>query len=356
MMKALILSGGKGTRLRPLTFTQAKQLIPIANKPNLFYVIEDILQAGISEIGIVISPETGEEIKTAVSQRTWDANFTFICQKKPLGLAHAVMVSKSYLKEDPFVMYLGDNLLSGGIRGLVREYEETNADSIVLLTEVENPSCFGVAILDSEENLIRLVEKPKIPPSNLALVGVYLFNHKVHKIIEKQKPSSRGEYEITDVIQGLIDQREKVIMHRVKGWWKDTGKPEDILEANHLILSQIKKDIQGKLENVQISGEVVVEKGAYIANSTLRGPIHIASEAIIENSYIGPYTSIGTKARIIRSEVEYSILLQEAQLLDLPFCLDASLIGQQVLVDGNASHSRKHSLRLILGDHSRVIL
>jgi glucose-1-phosphate thymidylyltransferase len=356
-MKGLILSGGKGTRLRPLTFTRAKQLIPIANKANLFYVVEDLAKAGVKDIGIVISPETGEEIKQAVGDGSrWGVHCTFIVQEQPLGLAHAVKTALPFLGDDEFVMYLGDNLLSGGISHLVEEYKRGGIDSTVLLVPVDNPSQFGVAVLNEQGQVVRLVEKPKDPPSNLALVGVYIFNHHIHEMIADLRPSWRGEYEITDAIQALITHNFRVTAHQVRGWWKDTGKPEDLLEANRLILSQITRSIQGHIEKSDVVGEVVVEKDAYIANSCIRGPVHIAGKVVIENSYIGPYTSIGTGTKIVHSEVEYSILLNESEVYNLPYRLDSSVVGQGVVVDGRGGGPRKHTLQLVLGDRSRVQL
>jgi len=356
-MKGLILSGGKGTRLRPLTFTRAKQLIPIANKPNLFYVVEDLVDAGITDIGVVISPDTGAEIRQALGDGgRWGVKFTFIEQDAPLGLAHAVRTAAGYLGEDAFVMYLGDNLLSGGIRHLVAEYAAGGADSIVLLTPVKNPSQFGVAELDKSGKVIRLVEKPKDPPSNLALVGVYVFNPRIHEVIARLKPSWRGEYEITDAIQGLIEGGRRVVAHEVRGWWKDTGKPEDLLEANRLVLSQVRRDVRGELTDSRADGAVVIEEGARVGSTTIRGPAHIAAGAVIENGYVGPYTSIGPAAKVIHSEIEYSILLNEAELHHLPQRMDASVIGQGVVVDGTGLDARKHTIQLVLGDYSQVKL
>ena len=355
-MKGLILSGGKGTRLRPLTFTRSKQLIPIANKPNLFYVVEDLLSAGIHDIGVVISPETGQEITDALEGASFDgARFTFIVQDQPLGLAHAVKVGREFLQETPFVMYLGDNLLSGGIQHVVEPFREGKVDNVILLTPVDNPSQFGVAELDDQGRAVRLIEKPKDPPSNLALVGVYLFSPAVHEVIEQLQPSGRGEYEITDAIQQMIDQGMSVSAQQVRGWWKDTGRPEDLLDANRLILSQLEQKIEGTTARTEIVGQVVVESGATITDSVVRGPVHVASGAVIEHSYVGPYTSVGPDVRITRSEVEYSILLQETCLTDLPRRLDSSVVGQGVSVDGRAG-PLKNSLQLVLGDYSQVRL
>ncbi|MCX7740664.1 MAG: glucose-1-phosphate thymidylyltransferase [Meiothermus sp.] len=355
-LKGLVLSGGKGTRLRPLTHTRAKQLIPIAGKPNLFYAIEDLVAAGIQDIGVVLSPETGDEVRSALGDGSrWGVRLTFIVQEAPLGIAHAVKVARPFLGENPFVLYLGDNLLSGGIRHLVAEYRETRPAAIVLLCPVDDPRAFGVVVLDGKGQVVRLVEKPKDPPSNLALVGVYLFSPAIHSIIEGLRPSGRGEYEITEAIQGLVDRGQRVVAHQVRGWWKDTGKPEDLLDANRLALSQVVRRIEGELLEAQVVGEVVVEPGAKIARSTVRGPAYIGAEALVEDSFIGPYTAIGRGAQVVASEVEYSILMDEAQVYHLPYRLDSSVLGQGVVVDGRGT-ARRHTLQLVLGDRSRVRL
>ena len=356
-IKGLILSGGKGTRMRPITYTRAKQLIPIANKANLVYVVEDLVAAGIEDIGVIISPETGEEVRNALGDGSqWGAHLTFIEQGQPLGLAHAVMTAREFLGTSPFLMYLGDNLLSGGIAHLVSEFRESSPASIVLLTPVDNPAQFGVAELDTQGNVVRLVEKPKNPPSNLALVGVYLFDPVIHDVISHLQPSRRGEYEITDAIQGLIDLKLTVLAHKVRGWWKDTGRPEDLLDANRLVLSTIERNVAGQTDGSEVVGEVVVEEGASVVRSTVRGPVHIAAGARIQDSYIGPYTSIGRHVQVVDSEVEYSILMDNAQVHNLPYRLDLSIIGQSVRVEGGGNRHRKHTLQLVLGDQSQVKL
>lgn len=356
-MKGLILSGGKGTRLRPLTYTRAKQLIPIANKPNLFYVVEDLVKADIRDIGVVISPETGDEVREALGDGSrFGVRFTYIVQPAPLGLAHAVKTAREFLGNEPFLMYLGDNLLSGGIAHLVEEYESGNYHAIVLLTPVENPSQFGVAVLDESDRVVRLVEKPREYISNLALVGVYVFHPVIHDVIETLQPSWRGEYEITDAIQGLLDRGYNVKAHRVRGWWKDTGKPEDLLDANRLVLSQISRRIEGQVIESEITGEVVVEEEACIVRSVIRGPVHIARGALVEDSYVGPYTAVGVNTRVVRSQVEYSILLNDAEIYDLPYRLDASVVGQGVVIQGKHNGPQKYTMRLVLGDRSRVEL
>jgi glucose-1-phosphate thymidylyltransferase len=355
-MKGLVLSGGKGTRLRPLTHTRAKQLIPIAGKPNLFYALEDLVEAGIRDIGVILSPETGHEVREALGDGSrWGVRLTFIVQEAPLGIAHAVMTARDYLGDSPFVLYLGDNLLSGGIRHLVEEYRQTQPQAIVLLTEVEDPRAFGVVVLDGQGRVVRLVEKPKEPPSNLALVGVYLFGPAIHEVIATLKPSWRGEYEITEAIQGLVERGQKVVAHQVRGYWKDTGKPEDLLDANRLVLSQIRRRVEGELEHAEVVGEVVVEPGARIVRSTVRGPAFIGAGSLIEDSFIGPYSAIGKGAKVIGSEVEYSILMDQAEVRQLAYRLDASILGHGVVVDGQGN-TRRHTLQLVLGDRSQVKL
>lgn len=357
MVKGLVLSGGKGTRLRPLTFTRAKQLIPIANKPNLFYAVDDLLAAGIRDIGVIISPETGDEVRAALGDGTrWGVRFTFILQQQPLGLAHAVKTARAFLGDDAFVMYLGDNLLSGSLLPLVDEYRRGEADGIVLLTPVDNPCQFGIAVLDAQGQVTRLIEKPVDPPSNLALVGVYLFSPLIHAVIDDLQPSRRGEYEITDAIQGMLDRGYRVNAHQVRGWWKDTGKPEDLLDANRLVLSQLVRDVRGEVIESEVVGEVVLEPGARVVRSQVRGPAHIVAGVLIEDSYIGPYTALGNNARVIRSEVEYSVLLNDAQVIDLPYRLDASILGQGVVIEGQKKDHRKHTVQMVLGDFSQVKL
>lgn len=355
-LKGLILSGGKGTRLRPLTHTRAKQLIPIAGKPNLFYAVEDLLEAGIRDIGVILSPETGDEVRTALGDGSrWGVRLTYIVQEAPLGIAHAVKTAQRFLSDCPFVLYLGDNLLSGGIKHLVAEYRQTRPEAIVLLTPVEDPRAFGVAVLNEAGQVVRLVEKPKDPPSNLALVGVYLFGPAIHAIINRLEPSGRGEYEITEAIQGLLESGKRVVAHQVRGWWKDTGKPDDLLDANRLALSGLLRRVEGEVKDAEVIGEVVVEPGAKIVRSTVRGPAYIGAGAIIEDGFIGPYTAVGNNARVVSSEVEYSILMDEAQVYSLPYRLDSSILGQGVVVDGKGN-SRRHTLQLVLGDRSRVRL
>ena len=356
-MKGLIMSGGKGTRLRPLTFTRAKQLIPIANKPNLFYVIEDLVGAGIEEIGVVISPETGPEIRAALGHgERWGCKLTFIEQDRPAGLADAVRTAQGFLGDDSFVTYLGDNILSGGITALVDEFRAQQPDALLLLTPVEDARQFGVAVVNERGEVVQLIEKPQNPPSNLALVGVYVFTKAIHDVIATLKPSGRGEYELTDAIQGLLESGKRVSVHQVRGWWKDTGKAEDLLEANRMVLSQVRRDIQGEVVESQILGDVVLEEGARVVRSMVRGPAHIARGALVQDSFVGPYSSVGTGVQIINSEIEYSLLLQDSRIESLSCRLDSSVIGQGVLVHGGADQRRRNTCQLVVGDYSQVHL
>ncbi len=354
-MKGLVLSGGKGTRLRPLTHTRAKQLVPIANKANIDYVIEDLVRAGITEIGVVISPETGEEVKTHLGDgKRFGAKLSFILQDRPGGLAHAVKISREYLGQEPFVMYLGDNLLDGGIKHLIEPYEQGHADACILLTKVPNPESFGVAVRDATGKILRLVEKPKEFISDLALVGVYLFTPKIHVVIENLKPSARGELEITEAIQTLVEQGLRVHAEEVRGYWKDTGKPEDLLDANRLVLSNIERSILGQIENSEIVGEVVVAVGAMVKNSRIRGPVAIAAGAEITDSYIGPYTSIGQDAKLDHCEIEYSIMMQGSRLTHVMSRVDSSILGEEAWIEGDSK--RRSTAQFFLGDRSSVKL
>ncbi len=354
-MKGLILSGGKGTRLRPLTYSIPKQLVFVANKPILHYVVENLLAVGIEEIGVIISPETGDQIRESLLQNRdfARAKFTFILQEEPLGLAHAVKVAKDFLGDDDFVMYLGDNLIGSGIAPLIEEFHRENPDAIILLKEVDKPQMFGVAEINKKGEITRLVEKPKEPPSNLALVGVYLFSPQIHRAIEMIKPSWRGELEITDAIQKLIDSGNKVIYHILRSWWLDTGKKDDMLRANRVILDEIKeKKILGNAdENSSLEGRIVVEEGSEIHNSKIRGPVIIGRGCLIENSFIGPYTSIGDDCEIRNSSLEYSVLLPGVKLIGVER-LEESLIGRRAKIIKNSNTHR--ALRLMVGDDSVV--
>jgi glucose-1-phosphate thymidylyltransferase len=351
-MKGLILSGGKGTRLRPLTFTQAKQLVPVANKPVLFYGIEALKEAGIEDIGIVVG-DTKDEIKEAAGDgKRWGLRITYIEQDAPLGLAHAVKISKDFLGDEPFVMYLGDNILKSGIKSLVEEFKEKKPNSLILLTEVPDPRLFGVAEL-KDGKVVKLVEKPKKPMSNLALVGVYMFDFHVFEAVNAIKPSWRNELEITDSIQYLVDQGYEVHPHLVSGWWKDTGKIEDILEANRLILESIVGKIQGKVDEAsKINGQVIVEEGVVVENSIIRGPAIIGAGTEIIDSYIGPFTAIQERCRIIKTEIEHSIVLEGSEIRDVGSRIDESLIGRDVKI--YKCPPKPSVYRLMVGDKSEI--
>ncbi len=319
-MKALILAGGKGTRLRPLTNTIAKHLLPVANKPILFYVLEQIREAGISDIGIVISPETGPDIKLALADGSrWGARITYILQSPPLGLAHAVKTARDFLADSPFLLFLGDNLIKDGVRDLVSEFNTHSPDALIVLKEVVDPRAFGVAEVDASGKVMRVIEKPKEPKSNLALVGAYIFTPFVHQAIDRLKPSWRGEYEITDAIQALLDSGKDVRSHVLQGWWLDTGKKEDLLEANRMILDEyLKRDIKGEIDSrSSIIGRVEIGEGAKIESSLIRGPVSIATNCRIVNSFIGPYTSIGGETVIENSSAEFCIALNETKILSV---------------------------------------
>lgn len=353
-MKGLILSGGKGTRLRPITYTGAKQLIPVANKPILFYVIENIVDAGISDIGIVISPETGPEIESAVGDGArWGAHITYIPQEKPLGLSHAVIVARPFLENDSFVMYLGDNLLGTNIRAFKNNFEETNADASILLKPVDNPSSFGVATVNESGRVIRLEEKPARPESNLALVGVYIFSPKIHKAIDRINPSARGELEITDAIQKLMETGGTVKSHIVSEWWLDTGKKDDMLTANTIVLDEwIKMDIRGTVdESSQVQGRVSIAENAQVINSHIRGPAVIGRGTKISDTFIGPFTSIGDGCIVERSVIEHAVVLKEAVIRDIDR-LEDSLVGRRAVVSKNKRFHNAY--RLMIGDDSVV--
>ena len=351
-MKGLILSGGKGTRLRPLTYTSAKQLVPVANKPILFYGIEALSAAGIHEIGIVVG-DTKAEIKDAVGDGSrWNVSVTYIEQEAPLGLAHAVLTSESFLGTEPFVMYLGDNLLATGLKPLVEEFKRNRPAAQILLTRVSEPQRFGVAELH-DDKVIRLVEKPKEPKSDLALVGVYLFGPEVFDAVKQISPSSRNELEITDAIQELIDRDHVVRPHLVQGWWKDTGKLEDILEANRLVLETLTRNVKGHVgSECNIEGIVIIEPGATVNNSVVRGPAIIGTGAKIEHAYIGPFTSIMNDVEIRGSEIEHSIVLEGSNVTGLANRVVDSLIGKNVRI--YREPVKPSAYRFMLGDNSEV--
>jgi len=350
-MKALVLSGGKGTRLRPLTFTCAKQLIPVANKPILGYVLDQVAATGIRQIGVITAPETGQYVEDYVGDGSkWNVGVDYISQE-PLGLAHAVKTAQPFLANDSFVMCLGDNVTGQGLKTFVQKFQKEHLDALIILKEVDNPSGFGVAQLDDEGNIVRLVEKPKTPMGNLAIIGTYLFSSKVHKAIEKIKPSWRGELEITDAIQEMINMGFTVKAEILNSWWLDTGKKDDILSANAKILdAYIERDIQGNVVDSTIDGRVKVEAGAKVVNSTVRGPCIIGKNALIENSFIGPYTSIGENSKIFKSHLEYCVTLENVIVTDVER-LEDSLIGKNAKVTKN---QKNRTIKLHIGDYSEV--
>jgi glucose-1-phosphate thymidylyltransferase len=351
-MKGLILSGGKGTRLRPITYTRAKQLVPVANKPVLFYGLEALVAAGITDIGIVVG-DTHLEIKEAVGDGSrWGARVTYLEQDAPRGLAHAVLISEDFIAGDPFVMYLGDNLLNRGITRFVEEFERERPAAQILLARVPDPQMFGVAEL-AGGRVVRLVEKPKEPKSDLALVGVYMFGRDVFDSVKRIKPSFRDELEITDAIQDLIERKLEVRPHIVEGWWKDTGKLEDLLEANRLILDTITRRIDGTVDDgSRVEGKVIIEKGAVLERAVVRGPVVIGAGARIRDAYVGPFTAIGDRVELRETEIEHSIVLEGARITDLANRIEDSLIGRGASI--YRLPVRPSAYRFMLGDNSEI--
>jgi glucose-1-phosphate thymidylyltransferase len=364
-LKGLILSGGKGTRLRPITHTSAKQLVPVANKPVLFYGIEAMAEAGIEEVGIIIAPDTGPEIEAAAGDGSrFGVRISYIVQDEPLGLAHAVLTAEPFLGASPFVMYLGDNLLQGGIADLVAAFREHAPDALILLTPVPDPENYGVAELapaaPGEEGahlgglgrIVRLIEKPSEPATDLALVGVYMFTAAIHDAARAIEPSPRGELEITDAIQHLVDSDMRVEPHVVRGWWKDTGRLEDMLEANRLILDNLLERVEGELIDSQVDGRVVIEPGARLERTTVRGPAIIGADARLSDCYVGPYTAIGERCTISGAEVEHSILLAGCTVSDLDGRMESSLLGRNVAIRRGQRQPRAY--RFMVGDNSDI--
>lgn len=353
-MKAIVLCAGEGTRMRPLTYTSAKHLIPIANKPVILYSLETIAAAGIQEIGIIVSPHREEEFKLTLGDGSrWGLKLSYILQHQPKGLAHAVSCAQEFVGREPFLVYLGDNLLEKGVTTFVTEFKRAHASASILLVEVEDPRSFGVAQLQDHQ-IVRVVEKPKEPPSNLAIVGVYLFDQRIFEAIREIKPSWRDELEITDAIQRLIDKNCRVTPHLVEGWWKDVGRPEDMLHANRLLLEGITTRIAGEVHaRSQVTGRVHVAAGAKIVHSELRGPLVIGEDALIEDSFIGPFTAIGPRVQIKESEIEYSIVMEGSRLEGVGR-IDQSLIGRNVAI--GRKDRRPEALSFVLADNSQVRL
>ncbi|UZQ53868.1 glucose-1-phosphate thymidylyltransferase [Trichothermofontia sichuanensis B231] len=356
-MRALILSGGKGTRLRPLTHTGAKQLVPVANKPILWYGIERIVAAGVTDIGIIISPETGEEVrsKTGNGDR-FGARITYILQEQPLGLAHAVKTAQPFLGDEPFIMYLGDNLIENQLQGFLTTFQSEHLDALILLRPVPNPTAFGVAKLDEQGRVLELVEKPQHPPSNLALVGIYLFTPMIHRAIAQIQPSARGELEITDAIQQLIRLGHPVKACQLEGWWLDTGKKDDLLEANRLILdSDLTTNIQGEIDGQsQVIGRVQIGVGSKLVNCTVRGPVKIGENCYLENCFIGPYSSIADGVTLQEVDLEHSVILDRASIAGIHQRLVDSVIGQRARL--TAAPRRPKASRFLIGDDCQIEL
>ncbi|KUN38454.1 glucose-1-phosphate thymidylyltransferase [Streptomyces longwoodensis] len=351
-MKALVLAGGAGTRLRPITHTSAKQLVPVANKAVLFYGLESIAAAGITDVGVIVG-DTADEIRAAVGDGSaFGLDVTYIPQDKPLGLAHAVLIARDWLGDDDFVMYLGDNFIVGGITDLVDEFRRTRPDAQILLTRVSDPRAFGVAELDAAGQVVALEEKPEHPKSDLALVGVYLLTPAVHDAVRAISPSRRGELEITHALQHLIDTGAAVRSTIVKGYWKDTGNVVDMLEVNRTVLETLERRIDGQVDDAsETIGRVVVERGARVVNSRIVGPVVIGAGTEVVDSYVGPFTSVAENCRIADSELEFSIVLRESSIEGVGR-IEESLIGRHVEVTPAPVVPSAH--RLVLGDHSKV--
>jgi glucose-1-phosphate thymidylyltransferase len=356
IMKAVIMAGGKGTRLRPITNTIAKQLLPVANKPILFYVLDQIRETGISDICIIISPETGTNVRESVGDGSqWGAKITYVLQTDPLGLAHAVTTAKGFLGDSSFLMFLGDNLIQGGVKEFVNEFNAKRPDALILLKEVPDARLFGVAELDGHGEVLHLVEKPKEPKTNLALVGIYLFTPHIHQAIAQIKPSKRGELEITDAIQRLLDDGKRVKSHILTGWWLDTGKKDDMLEANRVVLdTMLKRNIKGQVDSKsQVVGRVEIAEGARVESSTIRGPVSIGEGCQIRNSHIGPFTSVGPGTVIEDSSVEHSVILEQGRIQGIER-LEDSLVGKGVEI--RKGDSRFKTVKIFVGCDSRLEL
>jgi glucose-1-phosphate thymidylyltransferase len=358
-VRALITAGGRGTRLRPLTYTSNKHLIPIANKPMLYYGLEAVAEAGIREVGIVINPDTGEEIRRALGDGSaWGVAITYVLQEAPLGLGHVVRSAEAFLRGEPFVFFLGDNVVVGGIRQFVERFRERKDHCHLVLARVREPQRFGVAEVQGER-IVRVVEKPTRPSSDFAVTGIYVYDAPIFEAVRAIRPSGRGELEISDAHQYLLDHGYQVGYSEITGWWKDTGKPEDLLEANRFVLDHMLDTggpvIRGSVDaRSDVAGKVVVEAGARVIASQIRGPAAIGADAVVESSYIGPFTSIGKRCVIRDSELEYSILFEDTQILDADVRIERSLLGREVLI--RRAVTRPRTQRFILGDQSTIEL
>jgi len=353
-MKAVVLCGGKGTRLRPLTHTLPKQLIPIANRPVVHYVMDHLRVAAIKDVGVVVAPETQDHIQAALAGNPWEFNLRYLVQDQPLGLAHALIVAREFTGQDPFIMYLGDNLVGSGVQPLVRLFAEERADAVVLLKEVPDPTRFGVAVLDDAGRLVRLVEKPEDPPSNLALVGVYVFSVAIHDAVDQIEPSPRGELEITDAIQHLLTARRSVLGNRLSSWWLDCGKKDDLLEANRTVLDEwTERRVEGEVDpQSRIVGRVDLAPGARVERSEIRGPTVIATGTVIQDAFVGPYTSIGQNCVIRHSTLQHCVVLDGATV-DGSERLEDSVLGRNAVVRKDGP---RRPMRLMIGDDAEVLL
>mgnify|MGYP006272487705 CR=1 FL=1 len=353
-MKAIIPCAGRGKRLRPLTFTNSKPLIPIANKPLVCYAIEHLKRVGVSEIGIVVSDNT-KDMKDALGDGAWmGVRLTYIQQDVPKGIAHTIKVSRDFLGDENFVMYLGDNLLQEGIEPAVQKFNDRNPSALICLRKVEKPELYGIVMLENDR-VVRLLEKPKDPPTDLAAIGIYIFTPEIHEVIENLQPSARGELEITDSIQGLIDRGKQVEHHVVEGWWIDAGNPDDMIEANRLVLCGIDKRLEGEIdEKSDVRGEVIMGKGSKVVRSKIRGPVVIGEDAVIEDAFVGSFTSIGREAHLRDCEVEYSVVMDHCVIQHVNARIDNSILGQNVRIAGNTE--RPHTYRLVLSDNSAATL
>lgn len=353
-MKGLILSGGKGTRLRPFTYTGAKQLVPIANKPVLFYAIQNLVDAGIKDIGIVISPETGDQVQATVGDGSrFGARVDYILQAVPRGIAHGIQIAEEYIGKDKFVLFLGDNFIREGIVPQVAAFRDAAMNAQIILYQMEDPSAMGVAVLDGDGRVTKLVEKPKQFISPFAVIGIYMFDHNVFEAVNSIKPSARGELEIADTLQYLIDRKLNVRAHQLQGWWIDTGKMADILEANRLVLEVLESRNEGRVDSATIiEGRVVLEQGAVVVNSTIRGPAIIGERTRIENAFVGPYTSIYHDCVIRNCEIENSVVLEHSQISELSKRLADSLVGRHAEIARAGGHTQ--TLKLMIGDYSKV--
>ncbi len=351
-MKALIASGGHGTRLRPLTHTQNKHLIPIANKPILHYAIEAAVDAGIKQIGIIHNADSKEVPNAIGNGKRWGVKITFIPQKTPAGLAHVVKIAEKFIGKDNFIFYLGDNMVVGGVKRFIDEFEKSDCNCWLTLSRVKDPERFGVPVIKNNK-IIKVEEKPSKPKSQFAVAGIYIYDRHIFEAVKKIKPSARGEYEISDAHTYLIEHGYKVGYSEITGWWKDTGKPADLLEANRLVLDNIEPNIKGDTDKISsVLGKVILEEGSKVVNSVIRGPAIIGKNAVIENSYIGPFTSIGNNTIIQNAEVEYSIVLRDSKIMNVKLRIEGSILGNDVeIVEANG---KPHVHRFMIGDQSRV--